>query len=41
MKIYIQNEGLFICGRIKEVRELLIHYKNEAPDCQGANYGNV
>ncbi len=26
MKIYVQEEGVFICGKIKEVRHLLSSY---------------
>jgi len=26
MKIYTQREGIFICGKIKEVRHLLMAY---------------
>jgi len=26
MKIYTQREGIFICGKIKEIRPLLLAY---------------
>lgn len=29
MRIYTQYEGIFICGKIKEVRRLLEQYKNK------------
>ncbi len=28
MKIYTQREGIFICGKIKEVRHLLLNYSS-------------
>lgn len=28
MRVYTQYEGIFICGKIKEVRRLLYEYKN-------------
>lgn len=28
MRVYTQYEGIFICGKIKEVRRLLCEYKN-------------
>ncbi len=28
MKIYVQKEGIFICGKIKEVRLLLQKYSS-------------
>ncbi|MDD2553039.1 MAG: hypothetical protein PHP51_00500 [Desulfotomaculaceae bacterium] len=29
MKVYTQYEGIFICGKIKEVQRLLAQYKNK------------
>lgn len=28
MRIYTQHEGIFICGKIKDVRRLLCEYKD-------------